>query len=82
MRFNQNILNKIKFKIKLEWLEYLKFINTGTYNSQWMILDYNKIKASFNKEVLENNSLIVAEQFPGEIISLDVSSLLNKVFKF
>ena len=68
------------FSQKLEWLHYLKFINTGTYNSQWMILDLNKITSSIKKTHLEPNSLIVAEQIPGDVISEDMSSRLLNVF--
>jgi len=45
-----------------------------------MIIDMNKIKASHSKEHLESNSLIVAEQIPGDMIFKDMSSHLEKVF--
>ena len=29
-----------------DWIKFFTFINTGTYNSQWMILDFNKFDKS------------------------------------
>ena len=41
-----------------DWIKFFTFINTGTYNSQWMILDFNKFdKSNFFKKKMdqENN---------------------------
>ena len=46
-----------------------------------MIVDLNKIKASRSKEKLESNSLIVAEQIPGQVLSKDMTSHLETVKK-
>lgn len=46
-----------------------------------MIIDLNKIKRSFDKDDLEENSLIIAEQLPGDVLFADMSSRLTAVFK-
>jgi len=46
----------------LSWVFWLSYYNTGTYNSQWMILDLDVIERSINKEdSLEPNSFIIME---------------------
>lgn len=32
-----------------DWMFWYKEYNTGTYNSQWMILDYKKFENDINK---------------------------------
>lgn len=44
-----------------------------------MIIDLFKFKASFAKEKLEKNTLIVAEQMPGKVIYQDMSPRLENV---
>lgn len=56
-----------------EWVQILKKYNSGTYSSQWMIVDYNivnQIKGTDNKP---DNLIYVVEQTPNRIISYDIS---------
>ncbi|KAK4472345.1 hypothetical protein MN116_003606 [Schistosoma mekongi] len=53
-----------------EWITYFKYNNSGTYNNQWMIFDA--------KQWPENKgSLLIAEQLPGIVSSLDVTKMLK-----
>jgi hypothetical protein len=63
-----------------EWVDNFSFYNSGTYSSQWMVLDYkvfDQIKK--NKLQVKENLLWVLEQTPSKIISHDVSEHLLKV---
>jgi hypothetical protein len=43
-----------------EWMDHFKRENSGTYNNQWMVLDYNKMRES--PKDLVNGTFMVAEQ--------------------
>lgn len=43
-----------------EWMDHFKRENSGTYNNQWMVLDYNKLRES--PKDLVNGTFMVAEQ--------------------
>jgi hypothetical protein len=58
-----------------QWAKIFSKINTGTYNAQWMIVDYNQFKAG---ATLSDNTLWVLESIPGATHSQDVSSVLRK----
>ena len=55
-----------------EWSELFSQYNSGTYNNQWMVLDYNKVRAGIARDVLW-----VTEQLPGKIVSRDVTEILE-----
>mmetsp|Transcript_26259 Transcript_26259/g.50328 ORF Transcript_26259/g.50328 Transcript_26259/m.50328 type:complete len:676 (+) Transcript_26259:53-2080(+) len=57
-----------------EWVDYMTKSATGTYNSQWMVLDYNLFTPN---EQLKNGTLWVLEQAPGVSVSMDESSRLQ-----
>ena len=42
---------------------------SGTYNNQWMIVDYNKLKES--PRDLSDGVFTVAEQIPGDVKVVD-----------
>ena len=45
-----------------EWTETVSRYNSGTYNNQWMVVDYNKVKDDGS---LEDGAFWVYEQLPG-----------------
>jgi len=44
-----------------DWIEWLAFINSGTYCSEWMVIDLHKFKESVGKPKLAKGTLIVSE---------------------
>jgi len=54
---------------------YMKKSATGTYSSQWMVVDYNKFKPG---KPLENGTLFVIEQVPGISHIEDSTAFLQK----
>nr|XP_039257523.1 putative phospholipase B-like 2 [Styela clava] len=54
-----------------EWCEIFSNYNSGTYNNQWMIVDYNEFEKQSKTGVL-----YVLEQLPGETVFDDVSNVL------
>lgn len=57
----------------------MQHINTGTYNTQWLIFDAKKARKSIFS--LLNNTFILAEQIPGIILTKDLSENFSKVVK-
>jgi len=58
-----------------EWVDFMKKSATGTYSSQWMVVDYNLFKPG---EALKNGTLFVIEQVPGISHILDASEHLQE----
>ena len=52
-----------------QWMDIFKQFNSGTYNNQWMVVDYNKLKAS--PRALQDGVLWVSEQIPGKVMAKD-----------
>ena len=50
--------------------------NSGTYNNQWMIVDYNKLNES--PRDLSDEVFTVAEQIPGDVTVADEVRKENK----
>ncbi|XP_076033678.1 phospholipase B domain containing lamina ancestor [Oratosquilla oratoria] len=57
------------------WSNFFSMHNSGTYNNQWMIVDYNKFKMGQN---IRNDTLWIVEQLPGYMQSGDQSHVLRK----
>lgn len=57
-----------------EWADIFKKFNSGTYNNQWMVVDYNKFNVGSTE--VPSGLLTVLEQLPGMVISADKSDLL------
>jgi len=58
-----------------EWTHYFSLYNSGTYSNQWIVVD-NKL---FTKhQPIKPNTLWIAEQIPGYVISADKSDFLQK----
>ena len=54
-----------------QWSEMFEKFNSGTYNNQWMIIDYNKINET-------KGLLYVLEQLPNKIIKDDQTQILKE----
>uniref|UniRef100_A0A8C8R7P7 Phospholipase B-like n=1 Tax=Pelusios castaneus TaxID=367368 RepID=A0A8C8R7P7_9SAUR len=52
-----------------EWAAIFQLFNSGTYNNQWMIVDYNTFLPG--KEGLQHGVLTVLEQIPGLVVVAD-----------
>lgn len=59
-----------------EWTSYFAQKNSGTYNNQWMVVDYKLFKPK--QKVLKPGLLWVLEQLPGHTHSADVTGVLKK----
>ena len=57
-----------------EWHNTFKQYNSGTYNNQWMIIDYKKFEAG--SDGTEPGLLWVTEQMPGLPVGGDVTQVL------
>ena len=75
---NNHIPNYIRISIAnrlansgYEWTELFKKNNSGTYNSQWMIIDHSKLK-----KISHEGLFYVLEQIPGKIECKDLSLYL------
>lgn len=77
-RFAKTAVNKYII-IQVEWVEIFKTYNSGTYSSQWMVVDYkifNKMKGTKNAN---SNLLYVVEQTPDKFIIQDITDYLIEV---
>ncbi|XP_071540745.1 putative phospholipase B-like 2 [Panulirus ornatus] len=57
------------------WTDFFSMHNSGTYNNQWMVVDYKKFK---HRKHIKRNTLWVLEQLPGLIVANDQSHILRK----
>ncbi|KAM3959356.1 putative phospholipase B-like 2 isoform 1-T2 [Aphomia sociella] len=67
-----------------EWVEIFRKHNSGTYNNQWYIVDYNKFTASTprSKGSVRPGLLWVLEQLPGYTESADLTEHLKSTSYF
>lgn len=62
-----------------EWFDHFSSENSGTYNNQWIIVDFAKFdswKRATDQTEIPNNVLWIGEQAPGLIISKDMTDHL------
>jgi hypothetical protein len=66
-----------------EWVELFSIANSGTYNNQYMVADFKKftpssqnVNSNFNAPELQPGLLWVAEQYPCQVVSGDMTSTL------
>ena len=57
------------------WADYFSLYNSGTYNNQWMIFDYNLFVPQ--QSPLAAETFLLVEQIPGTIKVTDVTSNLE-----
>eukprot|EP01116_Phalansterium_solitarium_P000183 TRINITY_DN10100_c0_g1_i1.p1 TRINITY_DN10100_c0_g1~~TRINITY_DN10100_c0_g1_i1.p1 ORF type:complete len:556 (-),score=154.75 TRINITY_DN10100_c0_g1_i1:222-1889(-) len=58
-----------------DWVQVMARYNSGTYNNQWIVVDYKLFVAG--SKVLANNTLWIGSQMPGIFESADVTSVIN-----
>jgi hypothetical protein len=61
-----------------EWTQNFSKYNSGTYNSQWMIIDFNKFEIGVKPQQLQDNLLWICEQLPDFIHCQDVTNILRE----
>lgn len=62
-----------------EWCKIFAFSNSGTYSSQWMILDYNVFKQIKGTNKMTPHLVYMMEQTPKKIVFHDISHYIEKV---
>ena len=72
--FRSMIANRLSRNGK-HWTKIFARRNSGTYNNQWMVIDYKRFKPS--KTLPKNGLLWILEQLPGHIHMEDMTSLLT-----
>ncbi|XP_024131653.1 putative phospholipase B-like 2 [Oryzias melastigma] len=76
MEWLRNIIaNRLATTAK-EWAEIFRKYNSGTYNNQWMIVDYNHFTPG--KTDIKEELFVVLEQIPGLVVYSDKTQELLK----
>jgi len=57
-----------------DWVNVFGQYNSGTYNNQWIVLDYKLFSPG---NAIVNNTLWILEQMPGAVFTEDVSNILQ-----
>ena len=58
-----------------DWTDTFALHNSGTYNNQWIVVDYYKVSTA--AEQLEQGTVWVLEQIPGEVEAADMTAFVN-----
>ncbi|KAF8794204.1 putative phospholipase B-like 2 [Argiope bruennichi] len=75
LEWQRNIIANRLAKNGKQWVTLFSIMNSGTYNNQWMILDYKKFQPG---KPLEDGLLWVLEQLPGYVRTDDVTDVLRR----
>lgn len=75
LEWQRNIIANRLAKNGRQWVNLFSIMNSGTYNNQWMVLDYNKFQPG---KPLQDGLLWALEQLPGYLHSEDVTNVLRK----
>jgi hypothetical protein len=62
----------------MSWSKTFSMYNSGTYNNQWMIVDYQRFKKGTPQVLLKDKLLWVLEQLPGYIRAEDKTEILRQ----
>lgn len=62
-----------------EWCQTIAASNSGTYSSQWMVIDYNIFKSIKGSKKKKNGLVYMLEQTPDRVTYHDISSHMFKV---
>ncbi|XP_015925352.1 putative phospholipase B-like 2 [Parasteatoda tepidariorum] len=74
LEWQRNIIANRLAKTGKQWVTLFGILNSGTYNNQWMVVDYNKFKPG---SPLQDGLLYVLEQLPGYLHSEDRTDVLR-----
>ncbi|XP_060950424.1 phospholipase B-like 1 [Limanda limanda] len=58
-----------------EWAQVFSKHNSGTYNSQYMVLDLSRVTLGHS---IQNGALVVVEQIPGKVMHSDQTQALRR----
>ena len=75
MQFIRNLVANRLAESGEEWSQIFEQFNSGTYNDQFMVVDYNHFKIGTKLEELSNDLLWLLEQMPGIVSSGDVTGI-------
>ena len=75
LQFIRNLVANRLAESGEEWSQIFKERNSGTYNDQFMVIDYNHFKIGNKLKDLSNDLLWVLEQMPGIVNSGDVTGI-------
>jgi hypothetical protein len=64
-----------------EWCQSINSNNSGTYSSQWMIIDYNIFKQMKGTDNNIKGLLYILEQTPDRVTFHDISNHIRTVIK-
>ncbi len=76
--FVRNIIANRLANSGKEWTDIFGLYNSGTYNNQFMIIDYKLYKTGTELSELKDDLLWVLEQMPGMIRAADVTHVLRE----
>ncbi|XP_015253869.1 PREDICTED: putative phospholipase B-like 2 [Cyprinodon variegatus] len=76
MEWLRNIVANRLASTSKDWAEIFSKYNSGTYNNQWMIVDYNQFTPG--QTDIKEGLLFVLEQIPGRIVYKDKTQELLK----
>ncbi|XP_064424063.1 putative phospholipase B-like 2 isoform X2 [Latimeria chalumnae] len=76
MEWLRNIVANRLAKSGMEWATVFKKFNSGTYNNQWLIVDYNYFTPG--KSDIKENLFTVLEQIPQVAVADKTQELLQK----
>ncbi|XP_069670595.1 putative phospholipase B-like 2 [Periplaneta americana] len=62
----------------MKWSKLFSLYNSGTYNNQWMVVDYKLFKKGTSQSQLKDNLLWILEQLPGHIRAEDKTDVLRQ----
>jgi hypothetical protein len=62
----------------MSWSKMFSLYNSGTYNNQWMVVDYKHFKKGTPQSQLRDKLLWVLEQLPGYIRAEDKTGVLRQ----
>lgn len=74
MDWTRNIVANRLANYGIEWSKWFKKYNSGTYNNQFMVLDYKQFEPG---QPLKSGLLWVTEQMPGYMVSEDMTDTLR-----